>query len=147
MLGLCRSLVLITACGRSKEKKPQPAWRLYKSPRIRYLKKVADEMDIPFYILSAKYGLIPAEESIEPYDVILTEKIYEELFQKVLRQLKELKNEGVSLVLYYRGGARKEYYELLLHACSKLKLNFIYYGSKNMKDINLSRELIRKLIG
>ena len=51
-------IMLITACGNKKENKPIEAGKLYKSSRIRHLYRRSKELNIPFYILSAKYGLI-----------------------------------------------------------------------------------------
>jgi len=137
-------LILVTACGKSKESKILPAWKLYKSSRIRYLKKVADQKGIPFYILSAKYGLIYSEEIIEPYELLLTEAREQEVIGQVIEVLKSLKKNGLKLALYYKGGARKEYYELFKKACSIVGVDMITYGSGYMRDINKTKMLIEK---
>ena len=69
-----KKIVLITACGKKKENKKSKAGKLYKSSRIRYLYRKSKEMNIPFYILSAKYGLVNGDEIIEPYNQVMDEK-------------------------------------------------------------------------
>jgi len=138
-------LILLTACGKKKEVTPQPAWKLYKSARIRYLKRIAEEMNVPFYIVSAKYGLIHSEKIIEPYETLLTKEKAQKLFPQVIEILTKLKMEGIRLILYFKGGARKEYHDLVLRASSEVNLNFISYGSGYMKDIGMTKEFIEKL--
>jgi len=134
------SVVLITACGNKKEEKPTIAGKLYKSPRIRHLYKKSKELRIPFYILSAKYGLVSGDEMIEPYNEIMSEK----KCKKLERQLVEiLKN--YDKVIYYKGGARKEYYNCLEKIAKKLNKKFISFGYGNMGDIRKIEEIISAL--
>jgi len=135
-MGKCdKRIVLITACGNKKEEKPTAAGRLYKSPRIRHLYKRSKELGLDFYILSAKYGLINGDEVIEPYDQVMDKAKCE----KLKSQIKEvLKNFDV--IIYYKGGARREYLECLEMVAKELNKKFITFGNKSMENI---RELER----
>lgn len=64
---------IILGCGARKRDRPCPAWRLYQGPVFRQaLKGCLSVAALPdLYILSAKYGLIPAETVIEPYNALM----------------------------------------------------------------------------
>ena len=72
---------VITACGNKKNPIPLPAWKLYKSPRIKAVYNRKGDHDM--YILSAEHGLIPAEKIIEPYDRIMDNERCNELLPDV----------------------------------------------------------------
>jgi hypothetical protein len=61
---------IILGCGSRKRDRPCPAWRMYQGPVFRtalhWSLSVAALPDI--YILSGKYGLIPSETVISPYE-------------------------------------------------------------------------------
>jgi hypothetical protein len=120
--------VLVTACGAKKGKGKSRAFLLYKSSRIRALKKIAG--DVPYAILSAKYGLVDSEEILEPYEKVMTEAIAKKHVSRVGRVLK-----NYDVVVYYRGGARKTYLECLVHACRDAMVPLIVCGYANMGDI------------
>jgi hypothetical protein len=67
-----RHIVLI-ACGKTKAPVPSPARDLYQGDlfqkSLAYAEKVLDADAI--YVLSAKYGLLPIDERIEPYEKTL----------------------------------------------------------------------------
>ena len=132
--------VLITACGNKKENKPMEAAKLYKSARIRHLYKKSKELDIPFFILSAKYGLVYGDDVIEPYNEIMNEdkcRILEEQISQVLKDF--------DFVVYYKGGARKEYYNCIEKVAKKLNKKLITFGYGNMGDIGKLQEIINEL--
>lgn len=135
----CRGgIILVTACGNKKEEKPMPAGKLYKSTRIRHLYRKSKELGIPFFILSAKYGLIEADTVISPYNEIMTDdncKKFEDLIEEVINKY--------DTILYYKGGARKEYYKCLEKITKKLNKKFISFGYGNMGDIRKLEEIIR----
>ena len=139
-------LILVTACGAKKENGQMPAWKLYKSARIRHLKKVAEAHGVPLFILSARHGLISSDAVIDPYDEVMTEERFEILKPVVISQLRKLKRKGLRRILFYRGGARKLYLDLLMASALKLSLNVIYYGSGNMRDIGLTPYLLERLV-
>jgi hypothetical protein len=112
-------ILIVTACGKRKDSVAQPAWKLYKSPRIRAVYNRRDGNDMA--ILSSKYGLIDAEEVLEPYEKVLTKERADELLPQVIEEI-----QNYDSVLYYRGGAGKEYFDLIKEACirSKKRIRF-----------------------
>ncbi|AJC71221.1 hypothetical protein X802_02825 [Thermococcus guaymasensis DSM 11113] len=132
-----KKIAIATACGAKKEKFPQPAWRLYKSSRIRHLYKKSRELGYPFYILSARYGLVPAERVLEPYDEILTPSKIQELIPIVSKTLKKF-----DVVVYYKGGARREYLELMSIASRIANTRLVTFGYANMGDIGKLESII-----
>ncbi|MBP1912546.1 DUF6884 domain-containing protein [Thermococcus stetteri] len=103
---------------------------IYKSPRIRHLYRKSKELGIPFYILSAKYGLVNADTVIEPYDKIMTTERALELLPQVKETIKEF-----DVVIFYRSGARREYRYLVERACRETGTRLISFGYGNMGDI------------
>lgn len=139
---MCRAYkkVLITACGSKKENKRIEAWKLYKSSRIRHLYKKSKALNIPFYILSAKYGLVYCDEIIEPYNEIMDEDRCKRLEKQISQVLDEF-----DVIIYYKGGARKEYYNCLERISKKLNKKFISFGYGNMGDIGKLEEITNGL--
>ncbi|NJE42788.1 DUF6884 domain-containing protein [Thermococcus sp. GR6] len=136
-------VALVTACGAKKENTPQPAGKLYKSSRIRHLYRRSKELGLPFYILSAKYGLVNADTVIEPYDKVMTPERAAELLPQVREVIKNF-----DLIIFYKGGARKEYRELIEKACKETGTRLISFGYGNMGDIrNLDKILEGALYG
>lgn len=134
-----RNIVLVTACGRTKENKALPAWKLYRSPRIRHLKRKANSLGIDLYILSAKYGLVYSEEVIYPYDVIMDEKKIYELIPIVQKQIEKI---NPNKVIYYKGGARREYLECIKEACLRANIKFVSFGYKNLGEVGRLEEFL-----
>ena len=135
--GLRRKVVLITACGGKKEEKPTVAGELYKSARIRHLYRRSKELKLPFFILSAEYGLISGDEVIEPYEAVMDAERCRKLKRQIVEVLK-----AFDAVVYFRGGARKDYYECLKEAAEEAGVEFYSFGRGNMEGI---RELPLKL--
>ncbi len=134
---LRKKVALVTACGGKKEDRKLPAGKLYKSARIRYLYKRSKELGIPFFILSAGYGLISGDEEIEPYEAVMTEKRCGELLPTLLSRLKEF-----DVIVYYRGGARKEYLNCIEKAAELLGKELVVFGYGNMGDIGKLEEVL-----
>ncbi|WP_456455649.1 DUF6884 domain-containing protein [Thermovibrio sp.] len=132
-----RKVALITACGNKKESRKLPAGKIYKSARIRHLYRRSKELKVPFLILSAKYGLIEADKEIEPYNAVMDKQRCKELKEQIKKSLKKYE-----VIVFFRGGARKDYYECLKEACKEAGVKLISFGSGNMKGI---RELPLKL--
>ena len=59
------------SCVRRKRSGPAPARDLYTSPWFRKARTYADRTGRPWFVLSAKYGLVHPREVIEPYDLTL----------------------------------------------------------------------------
>jgi cytoplasmic iron level regulating protein YaaA (DUF328/UPF0246 family) len=89
-----RDVVLI-ACGKTKAPVPSPARDLYQGDLFQkclaYAEKVLNADAI--YVLSAKYGLVPINERIEPYEKTLNNASVAEKrdwADRVLAQLREV---------------------------------------------------------
>ncbi len=134
----------MTACGRSKEGRPLPAWRLYRSSRIRYLKRVADSVGVDYAILSAEYGLVPADEMIAPYERVMDESRCSEMLPSLVETLRKM---GVGTVVFYRGGARREYHDCIKRATERAGIELISIGYANMGDIGKVKVILEELLG
>ena len=131
-------VILVTACGAKKIEKPAPAGDLYKSTRIRYLRKKSKQLGIPFYILSAKYGLINSETVIEPYERKMNPERCQELLKQIVSILRNF-----DVVIYYRGGAGKVYAECIEKACKQASVGLVSFGYANMGDIKKLEEVLK----
>ncbi len=135
-------LALVTACGGKKEKSKRKAGLLYKSARIRHLYKRSKELKIPMFILSAKYGLVSADDEIEPYEAVMTDERCGGLLSTLLEKLKDF-----DVVIYFRGGARREYYNCVREAVDTLKKELVVFGYGNMGDIGKLQEIVEEFKG
>ena len=63
-----KKYLIITSCSKRKGNSRTLAKNLYKGQFFLGVKKLAENMKYDFYILSAKYGLIPSTKKISPYD-------------------------------------------------------------------------------
>lgn len=122
-------IAVVTACGRKKESKPSLAWKLYRSPRIKMLYHHAQKFDL--YILTAKYGLVKADEIIRPYDEIMDKEKAETLAPKVAKKL-----DPYDYVVYYKSGANQNYLDCIKMACDISKKILIICGFKVVGGIN-----------
>lgn len=122
-------ILVVTACGRKKHDKPMAAWKLYKSTRIKavYNRTMRHDMGI----LSAKYGLIKADKVIEPYEAVMDEEKAEEFVKQGAKIL-----DSYDYVVYFKGGARKEYLDCIKEVCQKAGKTLIALGYANMGGIN-----------
>jgi len=66
-----RSDLVLIGCVKSKLGYPAPAKDLYASALFRKEREYAEDSGKPWFILSAKHGLVSPDEVIEPYDVYL----------------------------------------------------------------------------
>ncbi len=122
-------ICVITACGNKKEIIPLPAWKIYKSPRIKAVHKRTSNEDM--YILSAEHGLLPAEKIIDPYNRLLDKERVEKLLPKIESVIKKYDK-----IIYFKAGARKLYEECLDIACKKMGVEMISFGFGFMGGIN-----------
>jgi len=129
--------LVVTCCGARKNSIPMVAYKLYKSSRIRavYNRRYGCDMAI----LSAKYGLIDAHETIEPYDMRMDENRSKELESTISKKLR-----GYERVVFFAGGSGKYYRECLRNACEATKMDLITIGYANLGDINKLSETIEK---
>ena len=65
--------VYLVPCASRKGRTPAPARDLYQSPLFLKMRGVVEEMAVPWFILSAKHGLLRPEQVVEPYDLTLND--------------------------------------------------------------------------
>lgn len=120
---------VITACGNKKEEIPQPAWQLYKSPRIKavYNRKGKNDM----FILSAEHGLIPAEKITAPYNRLMDENRCQELIPKLKETIK-----NYDVIVFFKAGSRKLCEHCIAKACEESGVSLISFGHGFMTGIN-----------
>jgi len=84
-----RSRLLILACSGRKRPVPGPALELYDGVLWRVLRRAQREGAAPVRVLalSAKYGLVPAEQVLEPYELRMTSTRALELAPTVRQRL------------------------------------------------------------
>jgi len=131
-------IVVVTACSKRKENTPLPAWELYKSSRIKAIYRNSKNCDVK--ILTAKYGLIDADEIIGPYDKKMDEKRARTLVSKIAKKLRKY-----DFVIYYKAGASKIYMECIKKACELLEKPLIVCGYNIIGGINDIPPLIKCL--
>lgn len=85
-------MIVIITCGKAKQSCPAKAIDIYIGSvfkgKLKYAKMLYPEA--PIYILSAKYGIIPADLIIEPYDLMVPDKendFFRDWSNKVTNQL------------------------------------------------------------
>ena len=74
-LGMSRQdqSVYLVPCASRKGRTPAPARDLYQSALFLKMRGVVEELGVPWFILSAKHGLVRPEQVVEPYDQTLNE--------------------------------------------------------------------------
>jgi len=60
---------ILVGCTSRKLSRAASARELYDSPLARWRREYADAQDKPWFIASAKYGLLHPDQVVEPYDV------------------------------------------------------------------------------
>ena len=63
----------IVACCATKRTSPCEAKDLYLSPLFRMSRQWIERQGVPWFILSAKYGLLEPSRIVEPYDLTLSQ--------------------------------------------------------------------------
>jgi hypothetical protein len=66
--------VVLVGCVRTKRTAPSAASELFASPLFEGRRRYAVASGLPWYILSAKFGLLAPDDVIGPYDVYLAEQ-------------------------------------------------------------------------
>ena len=121
-------IAIVTACGNKKESVPMPAYKLYKSARIKAVYNRRQNHDM--FILSAKHGLIPAEKVIAPYNRLMDEQRCDELIPHVAESLKKY-----DTVVYFKGGSGSPYKRCMAEACGMAGVKLDDFGDKIMQGI------------
>jgi hypothetical protein len=65
--------VILVSCAATKLDRPAPAADLYTSPLFRKARSYAESSRHPWFILSARHGLVQPTTVLEPYDLKLTD--------------------------------------------------------------------------
>ncbi|WP_096779538.1 DUF6884 domain-containing protein [Zobellella denitrificans] len=60
--------IVLVSCVSRKREKPSAARDLYTSPWFFKARRYAESSGFPWFVLSAKYGLVSPERIIEPYE-------------------------------------------------------------------------------
>ena len=62
---------ILIGCVKTKAPEPRPARELYTSPLFLARREYAESTGLPWFIVSARYGLVAPDAIIEPYDATL----------------------------------------------------------------------------
>lgn len=91
---------LVTICSKNKDESEEllPAYLRYLAPHIQDTYKKSQELQLPMYILSGKYGLLRGDDLIPFYDYYLESSHIVELAKTVTDQIKQ---EGVTSIDFY----------------------------------------------
>lgn len=60
---------IVIACGSKKRNHPAPARDMYVGSLFKNARRAAESTGLPWYIMSAKYGILRPDDIIEPYDM------------------------------------------------------------------------------
>jgi hypothetical protein len=77
---------LLLGCVKSKDTVPRPAKDLYVSELFRRRRLYAEARGLPWWIVSAEYGLVAPDEVIDPYDTLIGRRPLHER-QAIARQV------------------------------------------------------------
>lgn len=120
--------VICTICSKNKKTDNYsiPAYQRYTSKRISLVKKISDQKELPFFILSGKFGFISALKKIPWYDHLLKDDEIDVLTRKVEDQIKTLKITKI----YFFAKSRKTpnwgtYYQTIEKAVSSTKTKLV----------------------
>lgn len=94
--------VALVSCGKRKVGGQAMAADMYLSPRFKYARAIPERKGWRWYVLSAKYGLVPPDQIIDPYDQTLvgaSKGIKRNWADKVLHQIRSTLESGVHIVL------------------------------------------------
>lgn len=109
--------IVCTVCSRVKrtDEGLLPAYERYLGDHIKPVQEIAEKERVLFFILSGKYGLIPAEQKIPDYDYYLEEEKIHDLASLISDQIKE---RGITEIDYYGENkeSRKPYNEAIREA-------------------------------
>jgi len=112
--------VIVTICSKHKNDEPEllPARERYTGDHIAKTEQIANESDLPFFILSGKYGLLAADEKVSNYDYYLEPEAINDLAKVVEGQL--LKFGITEIEFYTKGKESWESYEIALRKATEL---------------------------
>ncbi len=96
-----KTIALVT-CVSSKHRSPMPAGELYCSELFQKLSAYAKKNAVEWYILSAKYGLLPPEKVIAPYEKTLNNmptKERKDWGRTVMNDLRQVLSPGDHVII------------------------------------------------
>ncbi len=110
--------IYLLSCVSQKQPVPTPARDLYTSSWFRKARSYVERMRRPWFVLSAKYGLVHPDEVISPYDLTLNTMPIADRRRWANRVLTELEPnlEGVGCVVFLAGQRYREFLELPLRS-------------------------------
>lgn len=132
-------VLLATACGAKKNKGRMAAIDLYKSSRIKAVYNRRGGAD--FAVLSAKYGLIYPDKILKDYEQILDSKTSKKLLPQIINFIRPY-----DIVIFFKGGSRLEYRELIKEASVAINKPLILIGNRNQEDIGKLEEVVPRCI-
>jgi hypothetical protein len=106
-LDVAADLILV-ACVKQKLADPAPARDLYTSDLFRKEREYAERAGVPWFILSAKHGLVSPDQELEPYELHLakTSAAYRDSWgARVLEQLESAASPLYGRVIEVHAGA------------------------------------------
>ena len=118
------SSICLVSCVKSKAKGPRKVKDMYTSALFEKAKAVAEKEFDEWYVLSAKYGLIPPEKTIEPYEQTLTSMSLNERkawSKKVYKKLRRIVNSGDTVTFFAGINYRKYLIEKLAEIECQIK--------------------------
>lgn len=130
-----RNVAVCTYCSAHKSDLPEhmPAIERYQSERIFSINRLASWLNVPFFILSGKFGLISAQEKIPWYDHLLSMEEVHDHVQLVTEQLKELE---ISDLIFVGESVENDpnlaaYYQCIQSACKEVGIGLIFEHFSN----------------
>lgn len=127
-----------TYCSKNKNKTnvSRPAQLIYESKRINWLYKKSKKEGHPLLILSGKYGLINADDSIDYYNQLLLKK---NIINHATLVEKQLSNLNVSKIIFFHRSIKKDinlsnYLVCINLACNKKNIEIIFEEMSHLFD-------------
>jgi len=121
--------VFCTYCSFSKSEEAGeiPAIRRYQSPRIVQVYSAANQLGIPFFIFSGKYGLISPSEPIPYYDHLLSPDEVPAMAETVAGQIGDF---GITGIVYFTRSLSDNanllpYHDAVMLACRAMSIPFL----------------------
>ena len=117
-------MVALIGCGKKKSSVPCYAMDMYQGPLFKAKREYCEKKGIPFYIISAKFGLLRPRQLIEPYDVTLKRFTPEHRIKWGKKVVSQLEREGVlrgSKILVLAGKEYCEYINTQYNVVNPLK--------------------------
>ena len=115
--------IALIGCVKQKANKPQKARELYISPLFVKSLEYAEKINVDkIYVLSAKYGLVPIDKVIEPYEKTLNNMKKNERVEWANEVLSELSKVSDIMKDEYYILAGKHYYENIYKRLKNVKI-------------------------